>query len=87
MRQLRKNSEIGENVVLGSETIWVDIDDEAGGRSVNIITPQNGAWFAYDDKMNCIATSLEKNPRDTIILPDNGRLAFSGELGSKFVLE
>ncbi|MCL1965054.1 MAG: beta-lactamase family protein [Firmicutes bacterium] len=78
--------EMGETVVLGAETVWVDIDD-AGGRCVQIVTPQNGAWFAYDDKMNCVATSLEKYPRDTIVLPDHGRLAFAGEAGATFIVK
>lgn len=83
----KKFSEIGETVVVGSDTVWVDIDGDTVGRSVYIDTPENGAWFAYDDKMNCIATSLEKYPRNTIILPENGRLAFAGENGAKFILK
>jgi hypothetical protein len=76
-------SEIGNKVIVGDETVWVNVG-ESGGRTVNIETPSNGAWFAYDDKMNCVATSNEKNPRNVIILPDNGRLAFAGEPGAGF---
>jgi len=79
-------SEASEMIVLESETIWFDIDNTANGRTLNISTPQNGAWFVYDSKMNCIATSLEKHPRDTIILPKNGRLALAGEAGAEFIL-
>jgi len=82
-------SEIGETLVLGSDPIWVDIDDESGGRMVQITLPSNGSgsWFAYDAKMNCIATSLEKTPRDTIVLPENGRLLFAGEPGTTFTVK
>jgi hypothetical protein len=37
--------------------------------------------------MNCIAASLEKTLRETIILPENGRLAFAGEAGAVFTLQ
>lgn len=84
----KKFSELGETVTIGiiGEPIWVDIDSASGGRNVMIAVPKNGSWFAYDDKMNCIATSLEKNPREIIILPENGRLVFAGEAGAEFAL-
>jgi Beta-lactamase class C and other penicillin binding proteins len=80
-------SEIGGMVVIDAETAWVDIGIENGGRMFSITTPQNGAWFVYDDKMNCVATSLEAMPRDTIILPENGRLAFAGDEGTVFEIK
>jgi hypothetical protein len=83
----KKLSEIGETIMIGSEAIWVDIGSEAGGQVMSITTPQNGAWFAYDDKMNCVAASIEKYPRNKIILPENGRLAFVGESGAKFIVK
>jgi len=87
-----KFSSLGDRVTVGSETVWADVDglssaDRDGyGRIVGITAPPDGAWFVYDDKMACVATSLEKNPRSTIILPENGRLAFAGEPGAEFVL-
>ena len=83
---IRKLSEIDGTITIGSETIWIDIDGEVGGRIVNIATPATGAWFVYDSKMNCMATSLEMEPRSTINLPENGRLAFAGEPGTEFVI-
>jgi hypothetical protein len=83
----KKFSELGDTVVIGPETVWVDIDRDVNGRNVYIEMLENGAWFVYDDKMKCIAASLEKNPRNTIVLPENGRLAFAGEPGAKFVLK
>ena len=82
------DSATGASVVIGTETLWFDIDGNSGGRSISIETPQGlaGAWFLYDNKMNCIATSLAKNPRNTIILPENGRIAFAGEGGVEFIL-
>jgi hypothetical protein len=79
-------SELGDAIVLEYEPVWVDIGSEAGGRILNIVTPQNGAWFVYDDKMNCIATSLEKFPRNMIVLPETGRLMFAGDVGAEFLL-
>jgi len=83
----KKFSEINGSISIDSETVWVDIGEGPGGQSIFIETPQNGAWFVYDEKMNCVASSLEKNLRDKIILPDNGRLAFAGEAGAEFVLK
>lgn len=82
----KKLLDIGDIVALGSETVWIDIDSEAAGHVMSIETPHNGAWFVYDAKMNCIATSLEAQMRNTITLPVNGRLAFAGETGAIFVL-
>ena len=84
----KKISAIGERVVIETETIWIDVDGDMAGKIISITAPEkNCSWFIYDDKMNCIATSLEKNPRKTIILPENGRLAFAGEAGTEFILK
>jgi len=77
-------SEIGDAVIIGTETLWVDIDDRSAGQIIGIETPENGAWFVYDNRMNCIASSLEANLRKTVILPEGGRLAFAGESGAAF---
>jgi hypothetical protein len=82
----KKISEAGGRALIGSETVWFNIDSDSGGQRVIITTPENGSWFVYDDKMNCIATSLELNPRSTITLPQNGRIAFAGEAGTEFVI-
>ena len=79
-------SALGETITIAGEPIWVDIGGGLGGKIINITTPENGSWFIYDDKMNCVATSLEKNPRATIVLPVNGRLIFAGEPGAVFTL-
>jgi len=83
----KKISEIDKTFAMGGETVWVDIDGKAGGQILNIATPQNGSWFVYDGKMNCIATSLEKHPRNMIVLPDNGRIMFAGEEGAVFSIK
>ena len=80
-----KLSATGDSVTIGSHTVWVDVDAGLGGQSVRIDAPRNGSWFVYDDRMNCVATSLGMEPRDTIILPENGRLAFAGDPGTVFV--
>jgi hypothetical protein len=77
-------SALDESVVMDTETVWADIDDDSAGKVININTPDNGSWFVYDDKMNCIASSLEKNVRNVIILPEYGRMAFCGETGAVF---
>jgi len=79
-------SSLGQTLVIESETIWADIDDSMAGRTIGIITPPNGAWFVYNDKMNCVASSLEENVRETVILPENGRVAFAGAAGAQFGL-
>jgi len=82
----RTLTELGGSVTILSDAIWVDIGAEYAGQIMQITTPQNGAWFVYDYRMNVIATSLERHLRDTFILPDGGRLAFAGEPGAEFVL-
>ena len=42
--------------------------------------------IAARNELNCIASSLEKNARVTVILPENGRIAFAGEAGAEFAL-
>ncbi|MDR0491006.1 MAG: beta-lactamase family protein [Oscillospiraceae bacterium] len=79
-------SALGGTVVVGSEPVWADIGGGWGGKIVSIVTPANGSWFVYDDKMNCITTSLEMYLRETVLLPENGRLAFAGEPGAVFVV-
>ena len=82
----QENSPNSAALLLSLQTlcVWADIDTDLGGQIIYIETPKNGAWFVYDDKMNNIATSLEKVIRDKIILPENGRMAFAGEPGAVF---
>ena len=79
-------SMLGDVVAIGDEPTWVDIDIGLGGKTVGLVAPENGSWFVYDDKMNCIATSLEAIPRSTIILPEGGRLLLAGEPGAEFTI-
>ncbi len=81
---IEKTSQIGDEVKIASGAVWYDVDESTAGQSWQIKVPENGSWFAYDDKMNCIATSLEKDPRDGITLPINGRIVFVGEAGAAF---
>ena len=80
-------SELGSQVTIANDAIWVDINSEHAGQSVHVTTPTNGSWFIYDYRMNAIATSLERYPKDTIILPHEGRMAFIGEPGATFGLQ
>ncbi|MCL2841076.1 MAG: beta-lactamase family protein [Defluviitaleaceae bacterium] len=80
-------STLGNSVNIVNNTIWADIDPQHAGQTINIFTPQNGAWFIYDNRMNPIATSLEQNPRESIILPEGGRIAFAGEAGAMFTIQ
>ena len=82
-----KFSEVSDKIIISDKTIWIDVDAESAGRIITVETPQNGSWFVYDNRMNCIATSLEKAATDKIILPDGGRLAFAGEPGAMFNLK
>jgi len=79
-------SDLGERVAVGGETVWARVGAGDVGRIVYITAPHNGSWFVYDDKSVCIATSLEKHPRASVILPENGMLAFAGEPGAVFTL-
>jgi hypothetical protein len=78
--------DIGGNVKITSGALWFDADENSSGRALMINAPANGSWFVYDDKMNCVASSLEKYPRPHIILPENGRIAFAGEAGAEFTI-
>ncbi|MCL2717904.1 MAG: beta-lactamase family protein [Lachnospiraceae bacterium] len=80
-------STLEEVFTINDEPIWVNVDESWGGKIISIQTPENGSWFVYDDKMNCLATSLEKNVRRTVILPEGGRIAFAGETGAEFVVK
>ena len=80
-------SALGDRIIINSEPVWVDIDEYLGGKTVSVSTPGNGSWFVFDDKMTCLATSLERTIRSTIILPENGRLVFAGEPGAEFALQ
>jgi len=83
----KKLSEAGTNVVVDTETIWFDIDESLSGKVISIKSPQNSSWHIYNDKMDCVTTSLEKNPGNAVILPDNGRIAFCGNAGISFVIK
>ena len=84
---VEKFSEASDKIIIDDRTIWFDVDADSAGQIIHVDLPQNGSWFVYDNRMNCIATSLEKAANDRIILPDGGRVAFAGEPGAIFNLE
>lgn len=79
--------QIGESVCIGAGgAVWFDLTEQSGGQSWGIGVPENGSWFIYDEKMNYVASSLEKNVRATVTLPKSGRIVFVGESGEVFAI-
>ena len=77
-------SEVEDSVEITSGAVWFNVDAKMSGHRWRINAPKNGSWFTFDDKMNCVATSLDKYPLDVVVLPENGRIAFVGEAGIRF---
>lgn len=86
---LRNFSEIKDAIKIGSDgsAVWYLVDQESGGKEVNILIPQNGSVFIYDNKMDCIASSLSLNGGNGYTLPVDGRVVFVGEAGVEFVIK
>ncbi len=74
-----KSSEISGAVTLDKDAVWVHVDQVSGGQVWKIQTPQRGSYFVYDEKFNCVATSLEATQRAFVTLPQNGYISFVGE--------
>ena len=81
-----KASALGEHLVITDSTVWFDVDQNAARQIWQVQTPEDGAWFVYDEKMNCVASSLEQSPRAFVTLPEKGRIAFAGEAGAEFLI-
>lgn len=81
---IKKTSDVTDIIEVSNETVWFQVDDAVAGQKWRVVMPEHGAWFIYDDHMNCISSSLEKEPQEQIILPKGGRLAFAGDPGAQF---
>ncbi len=72
-------SQIKDMIKTIKDTVWYKVDSSMSGESLSISHNENSSYFVYDDKLNCVASSLELNERSFITLPENGYIAFVGE--------
>lgn len=76
---IQSTSQIKDTVQTIKGTRWYKVDDTMSGEVLSISHNENASYFVYDDKLNCIASSLELKERLLITLPENGYIAFVGE--------
>lgn len=66
------------------EVHWYRIGKEQANSSLTIEVPKEGAYYLYDKDGSCIASSIILSEKSTVLLPENGYLAFAGEPGNTF---
>lgn len=69
------------------EAEWRSLELENGKSPIIIDTPDNGAWYVYDQtgtEIRCVANSWTMEEGISFILPDKGKIVFAGEPGTLF---
>ena len=61
----------------------VSVPATAKGKVMTVKLPANGAFAVYDQTGICINHSVVSG-KNNVVLPENGRIVFAGEVGSKF---
>ncbi|MDN4605174.1 serine hydrolase [Paenibacillus sp. F6_3S_P_1C] len=62
---------------------WYSVPAAAAGKVMEVKMPLNGAFAVYDQKGACINYTVVSGENE-VILPENGRIVFAGEVGSTF---
>ncbi|MCF7754633.1 beta-lactamase family protein [Paenibacillus xylanexedens] len=62
---------------------WFSVPATAKGKVMTVKLPANGAFAVYDQTGICINHSVVSGKND-VVLPENGRIVFAGEVGSLF---
>ncbi|MGO4791144.1 serine hydrolase domain-containing protein [Paenibacillus sp. 2KB_20] len=62
---------------------WFSIPSTVNGKVMTVKLPSNGAFAVYDQKGICINHTVVSG-KNEVVLPENGRIVFAGEAGSKF---
>ncbi|CAM4385389.1 serine hydrolase domain-containing protein [Paenibacillus xylanexedens] len=62
---------------------WFSIPAAVKGKVMTVEMPANGAFAVYDQKGICINHTVVSGENE-VVLPENGRIVFAGEVGSKF---
>lgn len=79
-------SEAPETVTLGNQGTWFRVGEAQAGREFRIVVPKQGAYYVYDKEDECVTSSLLLGERETVLLPEGGKLLLAGEEGSAFTL-
>jgi len=62
---------------------WFSVPATVKGKVMTVKLPANGAFAVYDQKGICINHTVVSG-KNEVVLPENGRIVFAGEVGSKF---
>ncbi|MFB8374125.1 serine hydrolase domain-containing protein [Paenibacillus taichungensis] len=62
---------------------WFSVPATAKGKMMTVKMPAKGAFAVYDQTGICVNHSVVSGKND-VVLPENGRIVFAGEAGSKF---
>ncbi|WDQ30651.1 serine hydrolase [Paenibacillus marchantiae] len=62
---------------------WFSVPATAKGKVMTVKLPANGAFAIYDQNGICINHTVVSG-KNKVVLPENGRIVFVGEAGSKF---
>ncbi|WP_433583727.1 serine hydrolase domain-containing protein [Paenibacillus amylolyticus] len=62
---------------------WFSVPATVNGKVMTVKLPSNGGFAVYDQKGICINHTVVSGKND-VVLPENGRIVFAGEVGSTF---
>lgn len=62
---------------------WFSIPSTVNGKVMTVKLPSNGAFAVYDQKGICINHTVVSG-KNEVVLPENGRIVFAGDVGSTF---
>ncbi|MGG4141515.1 serine hydrolase domain-containing protein [Paenibacillus algorifonticola] len=62
---------------------WFSVPTTVKGKVMTVKMPANGAFAVYDQTGICINHTVVSG-KNEVVLPENGRIVFAGEAGSKF---
>ncbi|WP_232242917.1 serine hydrolase domain-containing protein [Paenibacillus sp. GSMTC-2017] len=62
---------------------WYSVPAAIKGKVISVKLPENGGFSVYDQAGICINNTVVSG-KDEVVLPENGKIVFAGDAGSKF---
>ncbi|MDO5575360.1 MAG: serine hydrolase domain-containing protein, partial [bacterium] len=84
--QVSSIAELAQEVTMtrSEETMWYRVDPEYANQTVKIVAPKEGAYYLYNEKRDCMASSIMLTDGTEVLLPKGGYLVLAGEAGQTF---
>jgi len=83
VKPLYSGKESSTTIQVDGYANWFSVPEAAKGKVMTVKMPSKGSFAVYDQAGICVNHTVVSG-KNQVLLPENGRVVFAGEVGSKF---